>query len=84
MPSASLKLNVLLWCCRRPVVMVGRPVFPYEPMVRVSLWLSVTAVAVLFGWGWQRRWIAGRRTDRPADGKATYWPATDRSSTRAS
>ncbi|OPF80791.1 hypothetical protein BXP25_12375, partial [Mycobacterium tuberculosis variant bovis] len=28
-------------------------------MVRVSLWLSVTAVAVLFGWGsWQRRWIA--------------------------
>lgn len=27
--------------------------------VRISLWLSVTAVALLFGWGaWQRRWIA--------------------------
>lgn len=62
MPSASLKLNVLPVGVlpRRPVVgRVGRPVFPYEPMVRVSLWLSVTAVAVLFGWGsWQRRWIA--------------------------
>ncbi|QUR69377.1 terminal beta-(1-_2)-arabinofuranosyltransferase [Mycobacterium spongiae] len=35
------------------------PVFPYEPVVRVSLWLSVAAVVVLFGWGtWQRRWIA--------------------------
>lgn len=62
LPSASLKLNVLPVGVlpRRPVVgRVGRPVFPYEPMVRVSLWLSVTAVAVLFGWGsWQRRWIA--------------------------
>lgn len=28
-------------------------------MVRVSLWVSVAVVAVLFGWGaWQRRWIA--------------------------
>ena len=28
-------------------------------MVRVSLWISVAVVAVLFGWGaWQRRWIA--------------------------
>lgn len=27
--------------------------------MRISLWLSVTVVAVLFGWGaWQRRWIA--------------------------
>ncbi|MBV9088991.1 MAG: hypothetical protein JO044_03645 [Mycobacteriaceae bacterium] len=27
--------------------------------VRVSLWIGVSAVAVLFGWGaWQRRWIA--------------------------
>ncbi|MBX7431019.1 hypothetical protein JDV09_02660 [Mycobacterium sp. Y57] len=27
--------------------------------MRVSLWVSVTVVAVLFGWGaWQRRWIA--------------------------
>ncbi|MGH3563125.1 MAG: flagellar motor control protein ZomB, partial [Mycobacterium sp.] len=33
--------------------------FPYEPVVRVSLWVSVVAVAVLFGWGaWQRRWIS--------------------------
>ncbi len=28
-------------------------------MVRISLWLSVFVVVVLFGWGsWQRRWIA--------------------------
>ncbi|PRC60136.1 hypothetical protein C6A85_19870, partial [Mycobacterium sp. ITM-2017-0098] len=27
--------------------------------MRVSLWMSVVVVAVLFGWGaWQRRWIA--------------------------
>jgi arabinofuranosyltransferase len=33
--------------------------FPYDVSVRVSLWLSVVVVAVLFGWGaWQRRWIA--------------------------
>ncbi|HXZ71293.1 MAG TPA: flagellar motor control protein ZomB, partial [Streptosporangiaceae bacterium] len=38
---------------------VGRPAFPYGTQVRVSLWVSVTVVAVLFGWGaWQRRWIA--------------------------
>ncbi len=37
----------------------GWPVFPYTTMVRVSLWISVAVVAVLFGWGsWQRRWIA--------------------------
>ncbi|MBB2993258.1 arabinofuranosyltransferase [Mycolicibacterium iranicum] len=35
------------------------PAFPYGVWVRVSLWASVTVVAVLFGWGaWQRRWIA--------------------------
>lgn len=35
------------------------PAFPYGVWVRVSLWTSVTVVAVLFGWGaWQRRWIA--------------------------
>ena len=35
------------------------PVFPYQRMVRISLWLSVFMVVVLFGWGsWQRRWIA--------------------------
>jgi arabinofuranosyltransferase len=35
------------------------PAFPYNVSVRLSLWLSVAVVAVLFGWGaWQRRWIA--------------------------
>jgi arabinofuranosyltransferase len=45
---------------RRPVTWaVGRPAFPYDITVRVSLWVSVAVVAVLFGWGaWQRRWIA--------------------------
>ena len=44
----------------RPVIRrPGWPVFPYTTMVRVSLWISVAVVAVLFGWGsWQRRWIA--------------------------
>ncbi|MDY6997187.1 MAG: flagellar motor control protein ZomB [Actinomycetota bacterium] len=39
---------------------LGRwPAFPYSASVRISLWVSVTLVAVLFGWGaWQRRWIA--------------------------
>ena len=37
----------------------GWPVFPYTTTARVSLWISVAVVAVLFGWGsWQRRWIA--------------------------
>src|SRR3977135_250756 len=36
----------------------GRPALPYDTVVRVSLWISVAVVAVLFGWGaWQRRWI---------------------------
>ena len=45
---------------RRPVTWaVSRPAFPYDITVRVSLWVSVAVVAVLFGWGaWQRRWIA--------------------------
>jgi arabinofuranosyltransferase len=45
---------------RRPVAtLVGRPSFPYDATVRVSLWVSVAVVAVLFGWGaWQRRWMA--------------------------
>ena len=35
------------------------PAFPYDVSVRISLWVSVTVVAALFGWGaWQRRWIA--------------------------
>lgn len=37
----------------------GWPAFPYELTLRVSLWVSVALVAVLFGWGaWQRRWMA--------------------------
>jgi arabinofuranosyltransferase len=45
---------------RRPMTRaIGRPSFPYDATVRVSLWASVAVVAVLFGWGaWQRRWIA--------------------------
>ncbi|ORB12617.1 hypothetical protein BST37_15795 [Mycobacterium noviomagense] len=36
-----------------------RPRFAYDATVRISLWVSVVVVAVLFGWGaWQRRWIA--------------------------
>lgn len=44
----------------RPVVRrPGRPRFPYDVSVRVSLWVSVAVVAALFAWGaWQRRWIA--------------------------
>lgn len=35
------------------------PAFRYDNTVRISLWVSVVVVAVLFGWGaWQRRWIA--------------------------
>ena len=35
------------------------PAFPYSATVRLSLWVSIVVVAVLFGWGaWQRRWIA--------------------------
>lgn len=35
------------------------PDFPYDASVRISLWMSVAVVCVLFGWGaWQRRWIA--------------------------
>jgi arabinofuranosyltransferase len=44
---------------RRIIAAIGRPSFPYDATVRVSLWASVVVVAVLFGWGaWQRRWIA--------------------------
>jgi len=45
---------------RRPAIRrVARRAFPYETVVRVSLWTSVALVAALFGWGsWQRRWIA--------------------------
>src|SRR4051812_15881743 len=45
---------------RRPGIRrVKWPVFPFDVTVRVSLWVSVAVVAVLFGWGaWERRWIA--------------------------
>ncbi len=45
---------------RRPVARRAvRPLFPYDTVVRVSLWVSVAVVAGLFAWGsWQRRWIA--------------------------
>jgi arabinofuranosyltransferase len=62
LPSASPELKVpkVGVMRRRPVIRrAGRPVFPYDRVVRVSLWMSVAVVAVLFAWGaWQRRWIA--------------------------
>jgi len=66
LPSASTKLKALTigvagrTLPRRPVARpISRPVFPYDTVVRVSLWIGVAAVAVLFGWAsWQRRWIA--------------------------
>ncbi|WP_186245323.1 terminal beta-(1-_2)-arabinofuranosyltransferase [Mycobacterium simulans] len=60
--SASEKLKALQVAAlsRRPAARrVSRPVFPFDPVVRISLWVSVAVIAVLFGWGsWQRRWIA--------------------------
>jgi arabinofuranosyltransferase len=39
--------------------LVRGPAFPFDVTVRISLWIGVAVVAVLFGWGaWQRRWIA--------------------------
>jgi len=36
-----------------------RPAFPYDVVVRTSLWISVAMVTALFAWGaWQRRWIS--------------------------
>ena len=62
MLSASERFKALQAAAlaRRPYVRrVKWPVFPYHVTVRVSLWLSVATVALLFGWGaWQRRWIA--------------------------
>ncbi len=45
--------------------MAGRltrwPAYPYDVSVRISLWVSVTVVAALFGWGaWQRRCAQAR------------------------
>ncbi len=57
LPSASPRLATAL--ASRRATRVPRPVFPYQLVVRISLWLSVFVVVVLFGWGsWQRRWIA--------------------------
>ncbi|WP_313901615.1 terminal beta-(1-_2)-arabinofuranosyltransferase [Mycobacterium sp. SMC-2] len=62
MPSASTELQALKarMMRSRPVIRrLSWPVFPYTTLVRASLWISVTVVALLFGWGaWQRRWIA--------------------------
>ncbi|MCW2518005.1 MAG: hypothetical protein JWR46_624, partial [Mycobacterium sp.] len=41
-----------MWLARRPA-------FRFDATVRISLWLSVLVIGVLFAWGaWQRRWIA--------------------------
>ena len=62
MPSASPELQALqarMMRSRPFIRRLGWPVFPYTTMVRVSLWISVAVVALLFAWGaWQRRWIA--------------------------
>ena len=62
--SASTRLKALKVGAMRPRLpavrrSAGRRAFPYDIVVRVSLWISVAMVAALFGWGaWQRRWIA--------------------------
>jgi len=62
LPSASPRLKAFnaVVMRRLPVLRrVGRRAFPYDTVVRISLWIGVVVVAVLFGWGaWQRRWIA--------------------------
>ncbi|OBI07794.1 hypothetical protein A5679_10140 [Mycobacterium scrofulaceum] len=62
LPSVSPELQALKarMMRSRPVTRrLGWPVFPYTMLVRVSLWISVAVVSVLFAWGaWQRRWIA--------------------------
>ncbi|WP_245906539.1 flagellar motor control protein ZomB, partial [Mycolicibacterium palauense] len=43
----------------RAVARTVNPAFGFPLSARISLWISVVTVAVLFGWGaWQRRWIA--------------------------
>jgi arabinofuranosyltransferase len=52
-----------MWPRLPAVRRVGRPrnrfAFPYDIVVRASLWISVAMVTALFAWGaWQRRWIS--------------------------
>ena len=57
--SASPKVGAVVPAHRPDVVLVRRPLFPYDVTVRVSLWISVAVTAALFSWGaLQRRWIA--------------------------
>ncbi|WP_371868996.1 flagellar motor control protein ZomB [Mycobacterium botniense] len=57
--SASPSPKTTLTARRPAAGPASRPLFPYQTTARVSLWVSVAVVAVLFGWGaWQRRWIA--------------------------
>ncbi|BBZ42223.1 terminal beta-(1-_2)-arabinofuranosyltransferase [Mycobacterium conspicuum] len=63
LPSASPNLaapfGALTFRPFRRAPRLARFAFPYQRTVRISLWLSVFVVVVLFGWGsWQRRWIA--------------------------
>lgn len=62
LPSASPNVKVprVGALPRWPTVRrVSWPAFPYDAVVRISLWISVAVVVGLFGWGsWQRRWIA--------------------------
>ena len=42
-----------------PSARAAWPAFPYRPLTRISLWVSVIVVSALWAWGaWQRRWIA--------------------------
>lgn len=61
-PTLKASFKAPVWP-RRSAVRLGtrpvRPVFRPEVVFRVSLWIGVAVVVVLFGWGsWQRRWIA--------------------------
>ncbi len=60
MPSAEAHPGAVPVTRRRPPVRrVFRTAFPYDTVVRTSLWAGVAVVCALFAWGaWQRRWIA--------------------------
>ena len=60
-PGGALRLPVWLddWLDALERRMSRWPAYPLEWSARLSLWLSLVVVAVLFGYGaWQRRWIA--------------------------